>query len=144
MKRSPKTGAASLREAHIILLAALKELDSMIRSDAPITPARWLAVLEPLRGDVDAHFAMEEDGGYMDGVVSRHPEWERQVREIQDEHRRLSTALGELIAKAGAGEGQEEAFRESLRGWIHQIRQHEARESRLVEDAFNLDLGTED
>jgi hypothetical protein len=40
--------------------------------------------------------------------------------------------------------GSGPALRQEVRAWIERVRQHEARENDLVQEAFNRDIGTED
>jgi hypothetical protein len=50
----------------------------------------------------------------------------------------------ELVAEARAVTALDEPFRGKVRAWGERVRQHEARENDLVQDAFNWDIAAED
>ena len=80
----------------------------------------------------------------MDVVRKREPRLERNIQQLADEHCQLAGTLDSLVRKSGASTKLGDTLRQEVRAWIERVRQHEAREHDLVQDAFNLDIGTED
>jgi hypothetical protein len=93
---------------------------------------------------VTSHFAVEERNGWMDQALKREPRLDHAIRAVHEEHLELVHSLGTLIDEAEAVEELDEAFRDKLRRWIHRVRDHEARENEILEDAFVEDLGAGD
>jgi hypothetical protein len=90
------------------------------------------------------HFRFEEQNGYMDVVREREPRLERTIQQLAEEHGQLTRSLDALIKEAGKATSLGDALREAILSWIECVRQHEARENDLVQDAFDLDIGVED
>ena len=80
----------------------------------------------------------------MDIVRKREPRLERAVQQLADEHQLLMQSLDALISEFWAATSLDSAFPEKVQAWVERIRDHEARETRLVQDAFDLDIGAED
>ena len=80
----------------------------------------------------------------MQAVLTRAPHLERTVNHLRGEHDELRRSLAALAKEAGGAQGPGADFREKVRHWIQRVRDHEARENLLVEDAFNRDLAAED
>jgi hypothetical protein len=133
-----------LGEAHASLLADLCKLEQAVRPASAESPASVLGRLTATRAHITEHFRFEEQDGYMDAVRKREPRLERAVQQLADEHRLLAKSLDDLLQEAGAAKVLNDAFGERVREWVTQVREHEARETDLVQAAFNQDMGTED
>jgi PAS domain S-box-containing protein len=107
-------------------------------------PAELRARLGESRADITKHFRFEEQNGYMDVVRKREPRLERNIQQLADEHRRLVESLDGLVREFGTATKLGDTLRQEVRAWVEHVRQHEAREHDLVQDAFNLDIGPED
>jgi hypothetical protein len=136
--------AESLSKAHAALLADLRELEQAVHPSSGESLAELRARLGEVRADITKHFRFEEQNGYMDVVRKREPRLERNIQQLADEHRLLAGTLDGLVRKSGAVSKLGETLRQEVRAWIERVRQHEARENDLIQDAFNLDIGTED
>jgi hypothetical protein len=130
--------------AHAMLLKDLQELEEMVRRATGERLAELTARLGATRTHIKEHFRFEEQNGYMDLVRKREPRLERAVQHLAEEHRALALSLDALIEEAGARADLDDTFREQVREWIGQVRQHEARETNLIQDAFNFDVSAED
>jgi hypothetical protein len=131
--------AAALAEAHHELLNDLAVLEQLIRPTEQARPVEVWTCLGDLRGHIGTHFRFEEQDGYMKAVLTRAPQHERKVRGLREEHDELWKSLADLIRQAGTLPALNDPFRQDLQAWIARVRDHEARENRLVEDAFNVD-----
>jgi hemerythrin-like domain-containing protein len=144
MGRSEMSVAEALRQAHVALLEDLRQLEEASR----VVSAEGLAELRIRLGarhtHLTEHFRFEEQNGYMDTVRQREPRLERTIQQLGEEHGQLRQALEVLLGEAGTAIGLGDRFREEVREWIERVRQHEAREDDLVQDAFVLDITAED
>jgi hypothetical protein len=101
----------------------------------------WLGAAQ---SHVTEHFRFEKQNGYMDAVRKREPRLERAVQQLAEEHRDLARSLTARREQAETVTNLDDRFREVVRGCLDRIRQHEARENQVAQDAFNLDISTED
>ncbi len=136
--------AESLSQAHATLLADLLELEQAAHPSSGESLAELRARLGEARADIIKHFRFEEQNGYMDVVRKREPRLERNIQQLADEHRQLVGALDILVRKSGTATRLDDTLRQGVRAWVERVRRHGAREHDLVQDAFNLDIGTED
>lgn len=134
-----------LERAHTALMEDLQRLDRAAGAAGP--PCNGAG---ELRSRLDAtcthiteHFRFEEQNGYMEVVSKREPRLQHVIDELAGEHRRLAATLAGLIERARVG-SLDDTFRGEVRAWVKDVRQHEIREDELIQDAFNLDLGTKD
>jgi hemerythrin len=144
MERTESSVAEALRQAHLALLADLRELELA----EPPSSGDGLAELRAQLGEVHAHitehFRFEEQNGYMDALRKREPRFERAIEQLAEEHRQLRQSLESLIRQSTAAASLDQTLREQIRQWIKRVRQHEVRENDLVQDVFDLDIGTND
>jgi len=140
MTTSPAT---ALAEVHQSLLKDLTDLESLVQSSARGALAGVLDRLQTLRADLAKHFRFEEENGYMQAVLLRAPQQERQVHRLREEHDELWQGLVALMWQAREPP-LEDDFRQGLQTWIGRVRDHERRENLLVEEAFNTDVAAED
>ena len=134
----------ALGKAHAKLMSDLGDLDNLVRSARAGKAGELVQRLSVLKDHICEHFRFEEKNGYMDGVLQRAPQRKKTVDQLLQEHQQLVQALNalhdEVQSKSTVGEG--DFFK--LREWIEAVRQHEARENRLVEEVLNLDIAPED
>jgi hypothetical protein len=144
MGRTDNALVEALGRAHEGLLEDLRHLEGAAHPAAAEGLDGLRARLAATRAHLAAHFRFEEQNGYLDAVRKREPRLERAVQQLADEHRQLAESLEGLVREAGAATSLEDPLRQEVRAWIERVRQHEARENDLVQDAFNRDIGTED
>jgi hypothetical protein len=144
MKRKTGSATEEIIEAHASLNADLKRLEEAALPASRRERWELAAQLHAARADLVEHFRLEEHGGYMDSVRQREPRLERTVKELADEHGQLLRALDALLAQARAPAGKADPLGENIRAWVASVRRHEAREIDLVQEAFNVDVSTDD
>jgi DNA-binding transcriptional ArsR family regulator len=144
MGRTEPSVAEALARAHAALLEDLRKLEEAARPASGEGLAELRARLSATQTHVTEHFRFEEQNGYMDAVRKREPRLERTIQQLAEEHRQLAQSLAVLLEQARAATSLDDPFREAVRRWIERVREHEARENDLVQDAFNLDIGAED
>lgn len=143
--RSTNTALAeALRHAHLALGEDLRKLEAALAPASRKGLAELRAWLTATKVHITEHFRFEEENGYMDAVRQREPRLERNIQHIADEHRQLAEALDALIKASRTAASVEDGLCQEVRAWIEHIRQHEARENELIQNAFNLDIGMDD
>jgi hypothetical protein len=93
------------------------------------------------------HFQFEQQGGYMSHILAEVPHLEHSAHALLEEHRRLSDHLDSLIVAVAAAPLDSlvtPTWREEVRHWVRLVRDHEAHETRLIQEACNQDIGTKD
>jgi hypothetical protein len=144
MKRTEHSVATALGQAHAALLHDLGKLEEAANPTSHEGLAELLARLSATRAHVIEHFRFEEQNGYMDAVRKREPRLDRTIDQLAEEHGLLAQSLGVLIEHARSAASPDDPFREEIRKWVERVREHEARESAVVQDAYNLDISAED
>jgi len=144
MERTKTSVAEALGRAHVALLRDLKQLEQAVQPASGEDGATLSRRLGATRTHVTEHFRFEEQNGYMAAVRKQQPRLERAIQLLADEHRQLSQSLDALLEEAHAAPSLTDALRERVREWVHHVGQHELRENDLVQDSYNLEIGTED
>ncbi len=102
------------------------------------------AVLDALLDTLPREFAMKEDGGYMADVLEEFPNWTGHVADLLDEREALFAKLRTLRNRLNGNESFRRIARElrgDLRGWMISFTAFHRHERRLVQNAFNMDVG---
>jgi hypothetical protein len=144
VERTENSVAEALGQAHVALLADLRNLEQAVRPSSGEGLENLRARLGAAHAHITKHFRFEEQNGYMDAVRKREPRLERAIHELAEEHGQLRQSLDALTGKARAATTLSDTLREEVREWIERVRLHEIRENDLIQDAFNLDIGAED
>jgi hypothetical protein len=144
MKTQGVVTARALHRAHETVLEDLRQLERAVQPAAGSKPVDLGARLASTQEHLTRHFRFEEQDGYMDAVRKREPRFERTIQQLAEEHRQLTKTLGALIGEAKGSTLAHGSLRDRVRAWIEAVRRHETCENDLVQEAFNMDVGTED
>jgi hypothetical protein len=144
MQNTTTSFADALARAHGALLQNLRSLEDAVGAVPPKSAVELAARLGVTRAQISQHFCFEEQNGYLDAVRKREPRLEHRIQELAADHGRLLESLDKLVERARAATGPDPGLREDVKKWVDSVRQHEARENELVQDAFNFDFGAED
>jgi hypothetical protein len=136
MEQPQDSFAEALKEAHTDLLRDLLELERAAGSETRGGPEELAARLGKVRAHLTEHFRFEEEGGYMAPVLKEEPKFTRVAEELLAQHGQMAQALDELLEEIARVRTWQDALRERLRAWVGQVRQHESRENKLVQEAF--------
>lgn len=136
-----------------------RELESLLRrlDDALLQGAsegwnlrateRALELLIALQDHLKYHFAQEEAGGYLEEALSVAPRFSHQADQLLRQHPMLAAMIADAIDEARRHLDDpphwlmiEAAITEMLK----KLKAHEAGENRILEEAFNTDLGLAD
>jgi hypothetical protein len=122
---------------------------------APIvrtTAVQWLERFCFLGNSFQRHlrrlFAIEEEGGYMDFIIScPQPTLGNQADSLHTDHQDLPTELESILADAADIDPSDldglRNLRERLEGFLERLSSHHRREHDLWLDAFLVDIGGE-
>ena len=142
---SPTNTADRIATMEYILLGDLRDL---LEEPADQLTLKWMAaVLDALLETLPREFAIKEDGGYMADVLEEFPNWSTHVADLLEERESLFAKLrtlrnrlnGNASFRKIAGE-----LREDLRSWMISFTAFHRHERRLVQNAFNMDVGIGD
>lgn len=103
--------------------------------------------LNELRGLLARHFADEEAGGYLGGILDVAPQFAHAVEELQPQHAQFLQSLDDLIGRLKAVEPPFESWQAAKRefdAFLGDLRTHERRENALAQSAYGQDVGTGD
>lgn len=106
----------------------------------------WDAVrtsLADLRASLEAHFVMEEAGGYLAEVLTRAPEKNLAVARLESDHSRMRGMLASALAEALVARSRDE-LRNSVEKVLVTLIDHERRENEIVQDTFSTDIPAAD
>jgi Hemerythrin HHE cation binding domain len=111
---------------------------------------RLVQLLTKLRDQLAMHFSLEEAYGYFEDAVSAAPHLSRRAEALRAQHFTLYSDFCRLVDEAEARLYHESApappaqLAGEYRGFLATFHEHEARESELIVEAFQEDLGTGD
>ena len=103
--------------------------------------------VEDLTTQVERHFAHEEDEGFFLQVEKRAPWFKERTDLLRQQHLEMSAALQQIfdsLQPAAAAELDAADVKERLFEFINQFREHEEEENRLLQEAFDRDVGSKD
>lgn len=91
------------------------------------------------------HFDLEEEGGFMNEILTEKPEAVGQVKRLEAEHDQILLDLDRILADLKAMEGKQEdrlgEIRDRVIRLISTIRDHEAAESELIQTVYYQEYG---
>jgi hypothetical protein len=144
MAKTESSVADALRLAHQALMDDLRQLEEAAGLHADKGLHELRARTETTRTHIAEHFRCEEQDGYMAALRKREPRLEHVIQQLAQEHRELLQDLDAVAQDAQAATNLSTTMRGKLKTWVKRVRQHEAHENDLVQNAYNLDLAAED
>lgn len=144
MANQPSPLSESLRRAHAALVQDLQKLEELARPGALEGLMELAACLKKTSKTLAEHFRFEEQNGYMDAVKAREPRMERRIQELAEQHGALAGSLDGLVKEAREVLKANASWQEKVRAWVKRIQRHELKENKLVQEAFDFDIGAED
>lgn len=137
-----------LEQYSAIEYVLLGDLRDLLEDPADPLLRRWLqAVLDALIDTLPYQFYLQEEDGYLADVVELQPNWAHQVERLQLQHDALFDQLKHLRDRV-QGDGPFgaiiEPLRDDLRNWMNAVLAHHRHERRLMQAAWNLEIGRGD
>ncbi|MGH7199629.1 MAG: hypothetical protein ACREJB_03430 [Planctomycetaceae bacterium] len=150
MKQSngEQTSWHQLRECASLKYILLGDLRDLLEEPAGPLTSKWLlAVLDALLDTLPREFELKQQGGYLEEVLEQFPNWSGEVYRLRDEYEELCQKLQDLrdqvAMEAPFTEIAAEVDRD-LREWMTHLTAHTRHEHRVLQTAFNLDVGIGD
>jgi hypothetical protein len=112
--------------------------------DADEAGERVFTALRCLREHLAVHFRQEECGGFLEESLTKLPRLADDVREVLSEHPRLLSEIDGLIERVSRGDIPVAGWTSLCRdvdAFVTRLVEHERRESRVVQQGYNEDLG---
>jgi len=129
-----------------ILLGDLRDLLEEATGD-PIA-WKWIAaIIDTLLEKMPVEFELRDCGGYLEEVLEEHPNWQGEVQVLYRERCELFKKLGELRERMLRSQSVTRIANElqhDLRDWMNLYTAHQRHERRIVQNAFNYDIGAAD
>lgn len=142
--RCPESGCELLLEEHLELHRLLDEIRELVAAkESPFDDL--LPRLARIRALLVAHFEHEEAEGYFSDVIRVAPHYKPLVDSLCSEHPELHETLQTLIQDAEQLPGSTDCWAHvdrQFRTFFLQLSRHESKENRMVQQAYNRDIGT--
>ncbi len=93
---------------------------------------------------IESHFRHEEQGGYMAEALVRAPQLRPRAEALQKQHEQLQEAIDKLQLLVNSGVESAswwDQIRNDFQHFASQLTEHEHCETKLVQEAYNLDIG---
>jgi len=140
---------AEHRELFQLISQTLAAFNNTGNGDRPLGKRREYARsrIGLLRSHLQAHFAQEESGGFLEEAVSRIPRLGRRMEEILREHPALVTELDSLVAALARSRLSEAGWQQARRqfqAFVGHLQAHERSEHAVLQEGYNEDLGLVD
>ena len=142
------TNTRLIEEYATLEFILLGDLRDLLEDELHAGTRKWLlAVIDALFETVPREFELQEQEGYLTHVLEEFPNWSNQVDRLREERREIHARLCHLRNLLRTNQPFDEiaeTLRIELREWMHSLMAHHRHERRLVQTAFNLDVGTGD
>jgi hypothetical protein len=137
-----------LEECATLEYILLGDLRDLLEESPDETTCRWMCVVtDALLDTLPRELELKKQGGYLSEVLEQYPSWSCQVDELRREkysiYRKLARLRDRLSLDVPFAEIAAEVRRD-LRDWMNRLQAHERHERRIVQTAFNLEVGTGD
>ena len=106
-----------------------------------------VSLLNSLASHLQTHFEFEESEDYFSSLSKRAPRLSSEIARLQAEHHELLREVDDMIAKARvafAEHKQTPTLACQYIEFLKQFEEHEAAEKKLLQEAYNLDIGSKD
>lgn len=103
--------------------------------------------LGEIRQLLAAHFAAEEEGGYLAPALSAAPQFTRRAADLRHQHREFLRDLDEMVVRLTSSPAQFPTWSDACREFdelLARLRDHEHAENEIVQTALELDTGNAD
>lgn len=135
------TRAALLAAEHHTLQKRVAALRQLLEGDFSWDDARL--ALSELRQALEAHFFLEESGGYLSGVLALAPERSLAVARLESDHSRMQGSLAALLCEALVARSRED-LRKNVSAFFDVLADHERRENELVQSTILAEISAGD
>jgi iron-sulfur cluster repair protein YtfE (RIC family) len=149
---SPSEVARWMREEHRCVEELIAHLGERVADPPRVNIDGWLKELrddfERFRAHLLKHFALEEEGGYLNAVREVQPALDKDIQGLMSQHREVGHLLTDVFHEVSQVQADMPLrIRDAccrIRNLIEILQQHEDIENRLVSQVLTRDVGTHD
>ncbi len=145
--------AARIDEDHKQLRACMEALVAELEGEIdPDKFLQWkldfLLRLRDFQNQLQKHFDLEEEGGYMQDVMHLAPQFAFRLENLQEDHRKIIADLNHIISVLKGidhlSPTQIARIRQRIYELLELFKKHEAAENCLIQDIYMQDYGRGD
>jgi hypothetical protein len=141
-----RLSANTLRHQHRQLKSLMEAIAN--RFNHELKPSRNLvSLINALAVHLQMHFEFEESDGYFSSLASKTPHASSQVETLLREHNEMLEKVDALVTMARedlAKTHDTAELAEQFSLLRDQLSNHEHEENKLIQDVYNVDIGTKD
>lgn len=131
---------------HQELKALLERIDQVLATRSG-TADEACHLLAQLGDRLVKHFALEEEEGYFEEAVLHAPQLVAKMNRLLAQHPKICNQAQSLVTEATSQSGHQdwwETTRQLFLSFRDELLRHERAEDRLLQEAYNLDIGSHD
>ncbi len=145
--------AAKIKEEHQHIKQEIANVSRVVNKDVAADEfPRWrldlLWLLRDFQNDMQKHFDLEEEGGFMSDVLQVAPQNMNAVKKLEEEHEQILNDLQQILADLKALSEKDDAKLELIRKNINDLfallHHHEETEGELIVNTYLQDEGSVD
>ena len=145
--------ATRIQDEHARLEQIIRQIKDELKRPINVTGfADWrlkfVWKIRDFQNELMKHFDLEEDGGFMEDVISRAPRFAPQIKSLEHEHvdaverlDRITAALKQLSAFDGQAWSE---ISDEIMSLFDSLEEHEAAERELILEVYFQDIGVGD
>jgi iron-sulfur cluster repair protein YtfE (RIC family) len=133
-------------EEHRALKELLEKIDRAL-TERCATIDQVSGLLAQFGDQLVRHFSMEEDSGYFADALLQAPRLVSRANELMAQHPKMCTKARDLIPEVGGAQPKQDWWQETRKrfdAFREELLKHEQGEDRLLQEAYNEDLGAND
>jgi DNA repair ATPase RecN len=138
--------ANTIRQQHQRLHSLLEAIENRFRHEQKAS-RNLVSLLNALAVHLQTHFELEESEGYLSNLVQLSPASTATVERLLREHRDLQEEVNGLVARTRedfAINRNTTELAERFGKFHSKLSAHDHEENKLIQETYNLDLGTKD
>ncbi len=138
--------AKTIQQQHQRLHSLLEAIESRFRHERKAS-RNLVSLLNALAVHLQMHFELEESDGYLSHLVQLSPGLSAAVERLLREHTELEKEVNDLVARARevfATNHDAADLAAHFSTFHRKLSAHDHEENKLIQEAYNLDLGTKD
>jgi len=144
-----ETGTSDLLAEHQELMLKVAEIrthwQEACKSGGELEYNEMADHIADVRRLLKEHFDVELEGGYLNAVLERAPQFTEQATRLCAQHAEFLEALDGMESRLRAHKAEAwDSVREEFGAFIDELSNHEHRENEMVQTAFNQDIGVGD
>jgi hypothetical protein len=139
-------GYDQLLQEHQALKELLRQIDEALQARTA-TIAQVSDLLAHLGDRLIRHFSAEEQDGYFSEALLRAPQLIARANELMAQHPKMCTRARDLVLQLEPGKPPGDWWQETRRrfdAFRQELVRHERGEDRLIQEAYNRDVGPGD